>query len=181
MPDSNEFSFEYTIRVSRRSKNVRLSVRPDGKVVITKPSYISQASVRKFVAQHQDWVKIQLKKCAANPAPLLGRRSRREYISHKEQSRILVYSLIRQSNALYGYSFRSVRISNQKTRWGSCSAQKNLNFNYKIIFLPPALQKYVIVHELCHLEELNHSERFWCLVSILLPDWRVLRRELKKY
>lgn len=74
---------------------------------------------------------------------------------------------------------KAVRIRNSKTRWGSCSAKGNLNFHYKLVLLPPHLADYVIVHELCHLRELNHSLRFWSLVARHVPNYAYVRRELQ--
>ncbi len=79
----------------------------------------------------------------------------------------------------YGFEFNRITIRGQKTRWGSCSRRKNLSFNYNLMKLPKRLIEYVIIHELCHLKELNHSERFWNLVKEILPDYKLLRRELK--
>jgi len=72
-----------------------------------------------------------------------------------------------------------VSIRNQKTRWGSCSRQKNLSFSYRLFLLPPRFCDYVIVHELCHLKEMNHSPKFWALVARTFPDYKKLRREMK--
>ncbi|NCA94384.1 MAG: M48 family peptidase, partial [Sphingobacteriia bacterium] len=79
-----------------------------------------------------------------------------------------------------GFEFKKISIRSQRTRWGSCSQAGNLNFNYKLIYLPDKIIDYVIVHELCHLDEFNHSRRFWFLVSEIIPDYRILRRELKE-
>jgi len=84
-------------------------------------------------------------------------------------------------NRFYGFKIGSVAIRNQKTRWGSCSGKGNLNFNYKVMFLPKEFADYIIVHEICHIKEMNHSIDFWNLVGISIPDYRRIRRELKKY
>ena len=81
-------------------------------------------------------------------------------------------------NQLYGFTWKSVSIRNQQTRWGSCSSAGRLNFSYKIALLPPHLADYIIVHELCHLGEMNHSKKFWALVARVLPEYRQLRHEL---
>lgn len=104
---------------------------------------------------------------------------RREYKKLKQQTRIFVKEKIFQINQLYNFSFNRVCIKNHTSRWGSCSKKGNLNFNYKIIHLPVELAEYIIVHELCHLKELNHSARFWTLVAKAVPDHKERRRKLK--
>lgn len=102
------------------------------------------------------------------------------YRAHKELARALVGEKLAHFNELYHFTYNRVVIKNSKTRWGSCSANKNLNFNYKIVFLPPGLQDYLVVHELCHLGELNHSAAFWELVSRAIPEYQKLRAQLRK-
>lgn len=108
------------------------------------------------------------------------RRSRKEYLSHKEEARKLVGEKIEVFNKIYGFKFGRVAIRNTKSRWGSCSKKGNLNFNYSIVFLPPLLADYLVVHELCHLGEFNHSQKFWDLVALALPNYKVLRKKLKQ-
>lgn len=79
----------------------------------------------------------------------------------------------------YGFSPRQIRIRNQKTRWGSCSASGNISLNYKLMKYRKELIDYVIIHELCHLKEMNHSNKFWQLVEGLVPEYKSLKRELK--
>lgn len=80
----------------------------------------------------------------------------------------------------YGVTWGRVTIRNTVSRWGSASRAGNLNFNYRVLFLPPHLAEYVLVHELCHLRELNHSPRFWALVAETIPDWKERRRALRR-
>ena len=80
-----------------------------------------------------------------------------------------------------GRSPGRVTIREQKSRWGSCSGKGNLNFNWKLIMAPPEVLDYVVVHELCHLREFNHSPRFWALVAAQLPDYEVWKRWLKAH
>lgn len=105
--------------------------------------------------------------------------SQLRYLANKEAARTLVHERLVQFNAHYNFEYRTVSIKNQRSKWGSCSSKKNLNFNYQIAHLPPHLADYVVVHELCHLAELNHSKKFWELVATVLPNWRALRAELK--
>jgi predicted metal-dependent hydrolase len=95
-------------------------------------------------------------------------------------ARRFVKSRIAYFNQFYNFKFNKIFIKNQSTRWGSCSSLRNLNFNYKIIYLRPDLADYLIVHELCHLGEMNHSKRFKDLVSKTIPNYVKLNKELKK-
>lgn len=104
---------------------------------------------------------------------------RREYKKLKEHARFLVHAHLARLNQFYNFSFNRVCVKNHKSRWGSCSKKGNLNFNYKIIHLPVELAEYIVVHELCHLRELNHSPRFWALVARAVPDYKKRRHQLK--
>lgn len=103
----------------------------------------------------------------------------REYLLHKENARKLVHERLEYFNQFYGFKYNKVAIRNQKTRWGSCSKRGNLNFSYKLALLPPHLADYIIVHELCHLQEFNHSQAFWNLVARQVPNHKELRNNLK--
>ncbi|HEV7448999.1 MAG TPA: M48 family metallopeptidase [Candidatus Paceibacterota bacterium] len=82
-------------------------------------------------------------------------------------------------NTHYNHAVRRVFIKNSKSRWGSCSSRGNLNFNYKLLFVPPQVLDYVVVHELCHLRHFNHGPEFWALVAEVLPNHKELRRALR--
>ena len=115
--------------------------------------------------------------------PLFQTRSRKLYAAKKEAARALVLERVRHFllhyNARYGIIVGKIAIRNQKSRWGSCSKKGNLNFNYKLVFMPPAIRDYVIVHEICHIKEFNHGRGFWSLVAETVPDWKKLRKELR--
>lgn len=102
------------------------------------------------------------------------------YLEHKESARRLVHERLEFFNQHYLLTYYRVAIRDNRRSWGSCSSKQNLNFNYRLIHLEPELVDYVIVHELCHLLEMNHGANFWALVSQTIPDWRQRRRLLKK-
>jgi predicted metal-dependent hydrolase len=102
------------------------------------------------------------------------------YNKHKEEARQVILGRLAYWSVQCGVEVKRVAIRNQKSRWGSCSAHGNLNFNYKLLFLPPCLRDYVIVHELCHLKELNHRPAFWQLVEAQIPNYQKLIIELRK-
>jgi predicted metal-dependent hydrolase len=105
--------------------------------------------------------------------------SKSEYLKYKDQALILVKNKLEHFNQFYNFKYNKVTIRNQSTRWGSCSRRGNINFNYKLALLPENLVDYVIVHELCHLGEFNHSKDFWDLVARTIPDFKERRQELR--
>lgn len=80
-----------------------------------------------------------------------------------------------------GGRYTSITVRDQKTRWGSCSSRGTLSFNYRLIFAPPAVLDYVVVHELCHLTHMNHSKAFWNMVGSVMPDYRIQKQWLREH
>jgi len=103
----------------------------------------------------------------------------REYRRLKEDARMFVHKRLQVLNHHYGFAYKRVAIRNSSSRWGSCSQKGNLNFHYRLLQLPLELADYIIVHELCHLAELNHSDRFWSRVAEVVPDWKRHRKALR--
>ena len=116
--------------------------------------------------------------------PVLHTRSRKLYEANKDAARKLIKERIEHFMGYYGaklgISVGRIAIRNQKSRWGSCSKKGNLNFNYKLAFMPPAVRDYVIVHEICHIKEFNHGHGFWALVAKTVPDWKEKRKKLRE-
>lgn len=106
------------------------------------------------------------------------RNSRRKYLAHKDSALKFIEAKIEHFNQSYNFKFNKINIRNQKTRWGSCSKKGNLNFSYRLLFLPQCAADYIIVHELCHLKEPNHSYKFWNLVAKTIPNYLEIRKEL---
>ena len=104
----------------------------------------------------------------------------RNYLQHKNQARCLVRQRLDHYNQFYNFKYYRVSIKDQRSRWGSCSRLGNLNFNYRLAYLPDGLVDYIIVHELCHLKEFNHSPRCWQLVVQTIPDYLERRQALRK-
>ncbi|MCW1929840.1 MAG: DUF45 domain-containing protein [Candidatus Kerfeldbacteria bacterium] len=101
-----------------------------------------------------------------------------EYAEHRESAQQYIQERLKELNQAYGFFYKRVVVKNQKTRWGSCSHKGNLNIHYKVATLPRELGDYVLVHELCHLKELNHSKKFWTLVKRTIPNYLELRARL---
>lgn len=112
-----------------------------------------------------------------------------DYKARKAQARQFVAARLEYFRQIYAMhdpllgealTYNKLAIRNQRSRWGSCSSKKNLNFNYRILDLPPELQDYVIVHELCHLKELHHRKAFWDLMKITIPNALALHNQTRK-
>lgn len=177
----------YQMRRSVRARRVRIDVHADGRVVVTRPSRVSAASAERFLSQKISWIKKSLLILRRAQTSLglgyshatRGRLTSREYTQLREQARTLVEARIAHYNHLYQAPVGRIFIRNQKTRWGSCSQKGNLNFNWRIVHLPQYAADYLIVHELCHLREFNHSEQFWELVGRAVPEYKRIRKELR--
>jgi predicted metal-dependent hydrolase len=176
----------YTFKKSRRARRVRLSVYPGGAVVVTIPYFLRENVVERFMRMHASWLLQKIAHLAHFPVPLTPQHTNilenvGMFRKHKETVRALVHARVRYYSEFYQIPFGRIFIKNQKTRWGSASSKGNLSFNYRIALLPEHLRDYIIVHELCHLAEFNHSRKFWSLVAKAVPNHKAMRRELRKW
>ncbi|MDZ7611805.1 MAG: M48 family metallopeptidase [Candidatus Moranbacteria bacterium] len=167
-------------RRKRGLNALRISVNSRGEVSVSYPWWIGERKAENFLLEKKDWIKKQLEKVQSEQDRLLNWGGRAEYLRNKENARMLVYRRLIHYNQFYGFEYRRIAIRDQRTRWGSCSTKRHLNFNYRIIFLPDELVDYLIVHELCHLGEMNHSKRFWELVGKTIADYKRHSRKLRK-
>ena len=101
---------------------------------------------------------------------ILRKPRRTAYLIHKETARALITARVAYFAATYHFALKRIAIRDTKRSWGSCSALGNLNFSYKLLFLPPCLRDYVVIHELCHLRHLHHKASFWEEVAAVMPD-----------
>jgi len=163
----------------RRARRVHLALYRDGRAILTIPFFVSYQRGRVFLESKRDWIREKMKDFALRPENILHRGSKKEYQDSRAEARQLVMERLEHFQKFYAVVWRRISIRNQKTRWGSCSRTGSLSFNYRLLLLPLHLRDYIIVHEICHLLELNHSRRFWALVAKTFPDYFKLRRELK--
>lgn len=171
---------KYEFRKSRRSKYVRLSVTPEAEVRLSVPWRISENAAERLIFEKTEWLLEKLEYFKNKKPSDLPPATRQDYLKHKELARVIAEQKLRYFNAHYGFSWKRVSIRNQKTRWGSCSKNGNLNFSYRIVYLGEKMCDYIIVHELCHLQEFNHSKNFWALVARAVPEYKKIRKEIKK-
>lgn len=175
----NGTDIEYEIIKSKRAKRMRIEIK--GKKLRASIPYKKDIKeIQDFILQNKKWI-------AKRIAMFEKDRILSElfvfanFKNTKKQSLELISNRLEFFNQHYNLKWQNIKIKNQETLWGSCSKKRNLNFNYRLYFLPAEIRDYVIVHELCHLKEFNHSDRFWRLVGEKIPNYKSLRNELKKY
>jgi predicted metal-dependent hydrolase len=173
----------YTIRRHPRAKYVRITVKADARVVVSAPKRVSTRFISTFVMEKQSWIAQEQQKLRARSADWEQRPgiAQDSFQSSKARALKFVRERLIVLNASYGYVYGRVSVKQMSSRWGSCSSEGNMSFHYRLLFLPIELADYVIVHELCHLVELNHSQRFWRLVAKSVPDYRQRRHALEQY
>lgn len=169
-----QIAYEW-IRSRRRS--VAIQVKPDGQVVVRSPYSVTKKQVEQFLHEKRGWILKQQEelKDAQEKKIVITEEMRTDGVQkalEKIPKRVAYYA------SIMGVSYGRITIREQKTRWGSCSSKGNLNFNWKLILLPEEVLDYVVVHELAHRKEMNHSKEFWKIVESVLPDYRERRKRL---
>lgn len=174
---------EIIFKQSQRAKQLRISIKSDLSVVVTVPVRVNITIAEKFVNEKRNWIENSLlkmkEKVEKRGISILPKGSKKGLSENKDKTLELVNKKLLFWNNYYNFVWKNVSIKNTSTRWGSCSKKGNLNFNYRILFLSETLADYLIVHELCHLKEMNHSAKFWKLVEKTIPNYKDLRKELK--
>jgi hypothetical protein len=171
-----EREVKYKIKKSKRAKYARIAVLADTEVVVTVPFW-GRVNVERILVEKQEWILEVMEKFQGIS---LVKGNAEDYKKNKKKAVALVREKVEFFNHIYNFSYQKVCVRNQNGRWGSCSSRGNLNFNYRILFLPAPLVDYIIVHELCHLGQMNHSKKFWDLVGKALPDYKKKRKELRQ-
>ena len=170
---------EYSIVRSKR-KTMALQITREGQVVVRCPLWVSDARAREFAESHRSWIE---KHCEEIKEQISRQPvyTEEEVKAYREKAREVLSEKTAWWAERMGITYGRISIRQQATRWGSCSGKGNLNYNWKLVLLPEDLQDYVVVHELAHRKEMNHSSRFWEIVKKELPDWEDKRRRLRDF
>lgn len=169
----------HLIRSDRRS--IGIEVDREGKVTVRAPYSCEKKRIDRFLLEKENWIRQKVKLQKENAMKRQEKREMPE--AEKKYYRNLAREVLGARTGYYarkmGVTYGRISIREQKTRWGSCSSTGNLNFNWKLVLMPPELLDYVVVHELAHRKEMNHSPRFWAIVEKELPDYCNRREKLK--
>ncbi|HVN67745.1 MAG TPA: M48 family metallopeptidase [Candidatus Sulfotelmatobacter sp.] len=161
-----------------RRKSIALIVTEDAQLVVRAPWHIPHFYIRSLLAKRQDWIERKIAEVKNRPKlPPLSPEERAALIGEAEK---VVRERCGWFAARTGWQPAGIRISNARRRWGSCGINGTLHFSWRLARAPLPVIDYVVVHELAHLAERNHSRRFWAKVAAVLPDFRRQRRWLRK-
>jgi len=164
---------------SKRARRLNISLKPFKGVRVAVPYGLSFESAEKMALSQARWIKRHLNKvkeaekrqtAISNDLPEIDRAEARKKLIHR----------LNELSRRYGFTYNRVFVRNQKTRWGSCSARNNISLNNKLLRLPQELIDYVILHELVHTRERNHSKNFWTELNKFVVDARELKSRLKE-
>lgn len=177
-----------TIHFSSR-KSISIQIKEDATVHVRVPFYTGLGTARRFIEEKREWIRINHQKMcsrlAENAEPALSpvQQKQTEILKKRFLNAAKTYFPRRcaELQKLTGGVYDKISIRNQKTRWGSCSQTGTLSFNYRLMMAPPQVSDYVIVHELCHLTHMNHSDAFWKKVADVMPDYASHRRWLREH
>ena len=170
-----QLTFSYQIIRSNR-KTIAIQITPAGDVVVRCPRRSSGKSIRDFVESKSAWVEKHL----AAGKPVVSPLSEAELRRLTEEARRVIPGRVAEWASRLGVTWEKISIRTMVSRWGSCSSTGNLSFNCLLMLAPADVVDYVVVHELCHRKEMNHSSRFWAEVERACPDYRSHKRWLKE-
>ena len=170
----------YVLKRHPRSKRISLTLLDDGRLIVTIPRRGTHLGAERFIREKRSWIQKYINVDKLRSHDEQRDTYEKEYKTRKQEVLELVEQKVSYFNTNYRFSYNKIYVKNHKAQWGSCTEKKNLNFNYRLIHLPKDLQNYLIVHELCHLRELNHSQKFWELISLTFKNYKILRRRLKE-
>ena len=163
--------------IRSKRKTVSIQITPAGEVIVRSPMRMPKREIDAFLESKRSWVEGHLAKLETTLRLPPFTVEQLEVLA--DRAKDVIPERVRHFAPQVGVSYGRITIRSQHTRWGSCSAKGNLNFNCLLMLAPPQVLDYVVVHELCHRRHMNHSAAFWAEVEKVCPDYRTHRKWLK--
>ena len=165
-------------------KTVAIQVNSDLSVTVRAPRSVSEKDIEEILKKKEAWISKHIEKIKKTKERLEAesteKLTREKVIALAEEALKVIPERVEYFAKVIGVTYGKITVRNQKTRWGSCSSKGNLNFNCLLMLAPPEVLDYVVVHELCHRKQMNHSKAFWLEVEKVLPDYKEARKWLKE-
>ena len=166
-----------TYRLIRSArKTISLQITQDGELLVRAPERIGRGEIDRFVESKRGWIEKHLFKQEQD----IPKMTEEEFQTLVRRALEVIPRVVARFAPVVGVTYGGITIRNQRTRWGSCSTKGNLNFNCLLLRVPQDVLEYVVVHELCHRKEMNHSPKFWAEVERVLPNYAESKRWLKE-
>ena len=161
----------------KKSLRKSLSMRFDAHWVlqVNAPLFVTKKQIQDFINKNTSWIEKQ--KNLSKQKML----SESEIEELKQKAKAYIPERVEYLAAKYGFEYEKIRITSARTRWGSCSSRKTLSFSCRLMQYRVECIDYVIIHELCHLRQMNHSSRFWQEVETIMPEYKKWERILKRW
>lgn len=172
----NEFT--YTVHRSSR-KTISIRITPEGQIQVRCPQRMKNADIHRFVEEKSPWIAKHLASIQARPQE--PKFTPEEISILAQRAKTALPPRIAHYARLMGVTYGRITIRSQRSRWGSCSSKGNLNFNCLLMLTPPEVIDSVIVHELCHRKEMNHSKEFYKEICRVYPEYDKWNRWLKEH
>lgn len=170
--------FPYEILYSSR-KTLAIQITPEGSVKVRAPKRCPERTIDSFLTQKEAWILRHIHQAKEAPTAEKRTLSAKERNHYIEIAREIFSQKIAYYASIMHVTYGRISIREQKTRWGSCSGKGNLNFNWRLIFAPEEVLNYIVVHELAHRREMNHSRAFYAVVESVLPDYKKPQKWLR--
>lgn len=166
-----------------KRKTISLQINPDGSMELKVPLQTTNAQIQEFLNQKSDWINKHLRAVKERQQQMSQIKSltMEEIRDLANQTLEVIPKRVAYFAEIVGVTYGRITIRNQKSRWGSCSSKGNLNFNCLLMLMPTEVLDYVVVHELCHRKEINHSPKFWAEIRKVLPDYEKQKSWLKEH
>lgn len=168
---------EYSVTFSKR-KTIGIRVMPDLRVVVHAPLRLDKKIIDEIVQKHTRWIEKQIERIKARPQALFA-PTKEEINELKNKTLDAVLPLVSRYSKIIGVTPTKITITSAKKVFGSCTSKKHLNFSFRLALYPKNAIEYVVVHELCHIKEMNHSKKFWSEVEKALPDYKARKKLLE--
>ena len=171
--------YEYELKRSKR-KSISVEISREAKVVVRAPLKMKKADIEEFLQSKSEWIDKHLYAMKENLSKMPQKLSEAEKNELKKNAKIVITRRVEYYAKRMRVTYSRISVKLQKTRFGSCSNKDNLNFNALVALMPSDVLDYVIVHELSHLKQMNHSPAFWKEVEKIIPDYKTKRKWLKE-
>ena len=174
---------EYIVVKDRRRKKMIMTVEKDGSVVICAPKRMGRAAIDNFYKSNIEWVKQQQAKVAENKDQYI-QLSDKDIAALKKQAKTVMAQKTEHYASVMGVCPQSVKITSAQKKWASCTKKDeaySINYSWRTMLLPEEVQDYIVVHELAHMKQFNHSNDFYAEIEKVMPNWKELEKQADNF